>query len=47
MLGGGFILVLIVVALFAPWIAPKNPLDQDLMLASLPPAGAASGSCRK
>ncbi len=41
-IGGGFILALIVIALFAPWIAPKNPLDQDLMLASLPPAGLAS-----
>jgi ABC-type dipeptide/oligopeptide/nickel transport system permease subunit len=40
-IGGGFILALIVIALFAPWIAPKNPLDQDLMLASLPPAGLA------
>src|ERR1700729_3973600 len=38
-IGGGFIVALIVIALFAPWIAPKNPLDQDLMLASLPPAG--------
>ena len=37
-IGGGFIVALIVIALFAPWIAPKNPLDQDLMLASLPPA---------
>src|ERR1700733_4193094 len=42
MIGGGFILALIMIALFAPWIAPKNPLDQDLMLASLPPAGIAS-----
>src|ERR1700729_440639 len=40
-IGGGFIVALIVIALFAPWIAPKNPLDQDLMLASLPPAGLA------
>src|SRR5260370_37293269 len=38
-IGGGFILALIVIALFAPWIAPKHPLDQDRMLASLPPAG--------
>jgi len=37
-IGGGFILVLIAIAIFAPWIAPKNPLDQDLMLASLPPS---------
>jgi ABC-type dipeptide/oligopeptide/nickel transport system permease subunit len=37
--GGGFILLLIVMALFAPWIAPKDPLEQDLMLGSLPPVG--------
>ena len=40
-IGVAFIVALIVIALFAPWIAPKNPLDQDLMLASLPPAGLA------
>lgn len=38
-LGGGFILCLILVAIFAPWLAPKDPLEQDLMLATLPPAG--------
>ncbi len=37
--GGGFILALIVLALAAPWIAPKDPLEQDLMLGTLPPAG--------
>jgi ABC-type dipeptide/oligopeptide/nickel transport system permease subunit len=37
--GGGFILLLIVLAVFAPWIAPKDPLEQDLMLATVPPAG--------
>ncbi len=41
MIGGGFILALILIALFAPWIAPKNPLDQDLIQGSLPPAGFA------
>ncbi|MBR0838881.1 ABC transporter permease [Bradyrhizobium liaoningense] len=40
-IGGGFIMVLIMIAIFAPLIAPKNPLDQDLMLASLPPVGLA------
>ena len=35
---GGFILVLILIAIFAPWIAPKDPLEQDLMLGTLPPA---------
>ena len=38
-IGGGFILFLIVIAVFAPWIAPKNPLDQDLLLASQAPIG--------
>jgi ABC-type dipeptide/oligopeptide/nickel transport system permease subunit len=37
--GGGFILLLVVLAIFAPWIAPKDPLEQDLMLGTLPPAG--------
>lgn len=37
--GGGFILLLVLLALFAPWIAPKDPLEQDLMLSTLPPAG--------
>ncbi|MBA8840970.1 MULTISPECIES: ABC transporter permease [unclassified Ochrobactrum] len=38
-LGGGFILFLILVAIFAPWLAPKDPLEQDLMLGTLPPVG--------
>jgi len=37
-IGGGFILVLIVLAIFAPWIAPHDPLEQDLMLGLYPPA---------
>jgi dipeptide transport system permease protein len=37
-LSGAFILILIILAVFAPWIAPRNPLEQDLMLGSLPPA---------
>jgi len=36
---GGYLLLLFVVALLAPWIAPHDPLEQDLMLATLPPAG--------
>ena len=38
-IAGGFILLLILMAIFAPWIAPKDPLEQDLMLGTLPPAG--------
>ncbi|MBD8688730.1 MULTISPECIES: ABC transporter permease [unclassified Rhizobium] len=36
-IGGGFILLLILIAIFAPMIAPKDPLEQDLMLGTLPP----------
>jgi peptide/nickel transport system permease protein len=36
---GGFILLLIVVAVAAPLVAPKDPLAQDLLLATAPPAG--------
>jgi ABC-type dipeptide/oligopeptide/nickel transport system permease subunit len=39
--GGGFILALIIIALGADWIAPHDPLMQDLMLGSLPPVGMA------
>jgi peptide/nickel transport system permease protein len=37
--GGGFILILIVLALFAPSIAPQDPLEQDLSLGTMPPYG--------
>lgn len=40
-IGGGFILALILIAIFAPWLAPKDPLEQDLMLGTLPPVGQA------
>lgn len=36
---GGFIVLLVLIAVFAPFIAPKDPLEQDLMLGTLPPAG--------
>lgn len=38
-LGGGFILLLLVVAVAAPWLAPKDPLEQDLILGVTPPFG--------
>src|ERR1700753_3163172 len=41
LLGGGFILCLAVLAIFAPLIAPHDPLDQDLMATTLPPLGFA------
>jgi len=36
-LSGGWLLVLALAALFAPWISPKDPLAQDLFAARLPP----------
>jgi dipeptide transport system permease protein len=38
---GGFILLLIVLAIFAPLIAPQDPLAQNLLTATLPPVGFA------
>jgi peptide/nickel transport system permease protein len=35
--GGGFILFLLVLAVGAPWIAPKDPLEQDIILGATPP----------
>jgi peptide/nickel transport system permease protein len=37
-IGGGFILLLIVLAVGAPWIAPRDPLEQDIILGATPPA---------
>ena len=42
LLGGGFILLLILLAVFAPTVAPHDPLEQDLMSGTLPPAGFAN-----
>jgi peptide/nickel transport system permease protein len=36
---GGFVLFLIAASLAAPLIAPHDPLEQNLLLATLPPAG--------
>ncbi len=36
-LSGGWLGCLLLVALLAPWIAPKDPLAQDLFLGRLPP----------
>jgi dipeptide transport system permease protein len=32
-----WLVLLVLVAVFAPWIAPKNPLEQDLFSGRLPP----------
>lgn len=37
-IAGGLLLLLLLVAIFAPYIAPKDPLEQDLLLGNLPPA---------
>jgi ABC-type dipeptide/oligopeptide/nickel transport system permease subunit len=37
--GGGFILFLLVLAVFATGLAPKDPLEQDLILGVTPPPG--------
>ncbi|MET0597518.1 MAG: ABC transporter permease subunit, partial [Mesorhizobium sp.] len=37
-LAGGWLLVLLLAAIFAPWVAPHDPLAQDLLLERLPPA---------
>ncbi|MEJ2375291.1 MAG: ABC transporter permease [Pseudolabrys sp.] len=37
--GGGFIVFLILLAVFAPFVAPHDPLAQDLMSGTLPPVG--------
>jgi peptide/nickel transport system permease protein len=37
MFGGVIMVLLIVAALFAPWLAPHDPLRQDLGVAKLPP----------
>lgn len=39
--GGGFVVLLVLLAVLAPAFAPKDPLEQDLMLTTLPPAGYA------
>jgi len=36
-LSGGWLTLLVLGAVFAPWIAPKDPLMQDLFLGRLPP----------
>lgn len=36
-LSGGWLLLIVIAALLAPWLAPHNPLDQDLFTSRLPP----------
>ena len=41
-LGGAIVLALFVAAIFAPWLAPHNPLEQDLISGLLPPFWSAN-----
>jgi peptide/nickel transport system permease protein len=41
LVAGSFIVFLIILALAAPWIAPKDPLAQNLLAATVPPVGFA------
>src|ERR1700722_325978 len=41
--GGAIVAALILVALFAPWIAPHDPIEQDLLSAQLPPVWMQGG----
>jgi peptide/nickel transport system permease protein len=42
--GGVILLVAMLLAVFAPWIAPHDPLDQDLLHMLAPPAWTPDGS---
>lgn len=44
MLGITLFLLVVIAALFAPWIAPHDPLQQNLRAAKQPPAWAAEGT---
>lgn len=37
-LGGGFVIFLLILAVFAHWLAPFDPLEQDLLIATAAPS---------
>ena len=43
LVGGGIVLVILLAAIFAPWIAPQDPNGQDLLATLLPPAWMEGG----
>lgn len=43
LIGGALFLLLVFVAVFAPWLAPHGPTEQDLLNTLLPPAWAEGG----
>ena len=42
-IGAAFVLLLLFTAIFCPWLAPHDPLEQDIMNSLLPPAWMADG----
>ncbi len=46
LIGGAIVLLLVLVAVFAPWVAPNDPLSQDLLSPLLPPAWMADGTAQ-
>lgn len=45
-IGGGIVILVVLVALLAPWIAPNDPQNQELLDTLLPPAWAAEGKAQ-
>ena len=43
LIGGGILLIVALAALFAPWVAPHDPLEQDLLHMLAPPIWAPDG----
>lgn len=43
-IGGAILLLAIVMAVFAPWLAPHDPFDQDLAKRLVEPVWGANGS---
>lgn len=46
LIGGTIVLVIIACALFAPWLAPNDPEEQNLISALLPPAWMTGGEAQ-
>lgn len=44
MFGGGILLIMVVLAIFAPWLSPHDPYAQDLVNRTVPPFWYAKGS---
>jgi ABC-type dipeptide/oligopeptide/nickel transport system permease subunit len=42
-IGAAFVLLLLVTAVLCPWLAPNDPLEQDIMNSLMPPAWMAEG----